>query len=71
MRLVRSIEDLALAKLGPPPRLRELLALLRAGSFYYSVLPETLKARRTTSLDHERDDEVRSLRPEGAVALVE
>ena len=51
---------------GPSP-----LVLLRASSFYYSVLTETLKARRTTSLDHERDDEVRSLRPEDAVALVE
>ena len=71
MHLVMPIEDSALAKLMASRAVVVSFHLPRAGSFYYSVLPETLKARRTTGLDHERDDEVRSLRPKGAIALVE
>src|SRR5712672_1207122 len=50
---------------------RSRLALRHPHSLQNSVLPGTCEPCRTTGVEHERDDKVRSLRSECAVALVE
>ena len=69
---------LALVRDGPFRRTRPCrsvarsrLALLRPRSFQDSVLPATCEPCRATAVELERDDKVRSLRSERAVALVE